>query len=84
MFTKSFTSLRRLSPYVLTLLLLCVSISKGAEAQATTPLVTASYATSLVAPSGLGTVVQTALDSYGDWLVPDYVNGALYEYPAGP
>ena len=82
MFTKFFTSLRRLSGYMLTLLLLCVSFNKGAEAQ-TTPLVTASYATNLAAPSGLGQVVQTALDSHGDWLVMDYSNGALYEYPVG-
>jgi hypothetical protein len=82
MFTKSTTSLRWLFANALTLLLFCVSFGKGAAAQATTPLVTASYATSLVAPSGLGTVVQTALDSYGDWLVLDYPNGALYEYPA--
>ena len=81
MSTKSDTSLRRLSAYVLTLLLFCASFSKGAEAQAT-PIVTGSFATSLTAPSGLGTVVQTALDANGDWLVLDYPNGALYEYPA--
>jgi sugar lactone lactonase YvrE len=78
MSTKSDTSLRRLSAFVLTLLLLGASFSKGAQAQ----LVTGSFATSLAAPSGLGTVVQTALDANGDWLVLDYPNGALYEYPA--
>ena len=82
MFTKSYTSLRRLSAYVLALLLLCVCVSKGAEAQASAPPVTGSFATSLAAPTGLGTVEQTVLDSYGDWLVLDYPNGALYEYPA--
>jgi sugar lactone lactonase YvrE len=81
MSTKSDTSLRRLSAYALTLLLFCASFSKRAEAQAT-PLVTGSFATSLATPTGLGTVVQTALDSYGDWLVLDYANGGLYEYPA--
>jgi hypothetical protein len=81
MFTKSSTSLRWLSAYVLTLLLFCLSFSKGAEAQATAPLVTASYAQTLTPPSGLGTVFQTALDSSGDWLVVDYANGAIYEYP---
>jgi sugar lactone lactonase YvrE len=80
MSTKSDTSLRRLSAYALTLLLFCASFSKGADAQ--TPVVTGSFATSLTAPSGLGTVVQTALDANGDWLVLDYPNGALYEYPA--
>ena len=82
MLIKSFTSPRWLSAWVLTLLLVCGSFSRGAEAQ-TTPLVTGSFATSLTAPSGLGGVVQTALDNYGDWLVLDYVNGGLYEYPVG-
>jgi hypothetical protein len=82
MFTKYLTS-RRLSAYVLTLLLLCVTLSKGAEGQTTPPLVTGSFATSLTAPTGLGTVEQTVLDSNGDWLVLDYSNGALYEYPVG-
>jgi hypothetical protein len=83
MFTKSFNSPRTLATYVLTALLFCVSFCKGAAAQATAPLVTASYAQTLTPPSGLGTVEQTVLDSYGDWLVLDYPNGALYEYPAG-
>jgi sugar lactone lactonase YvrE len=81
MFTKSFHSPRRLSKYVLTALLFCVSLDKGAAAQGTTPLVTASYAQGLTPPSGLGTVFQTALDSYGDLLFADYANGGLYEYP---
>jgi hypothetical protein len=46
---------------MLTALLFCVSFGKGAVAQATTPLVTASYAQGLTPPSGLGTVFQTAL-----------------------
>jgi hypothetical protein len=66
---------------MLTALLFCVSFGKGAVAQATTPLVTASYAQGLTPPSGLGTVFQTALDSYGDLLAVDYANGGLYEYP---
>lgn len=83
MFTKSYTSLRRPTAYALTLLLFCVSFGKGAKAQATTPVVTGSFATSLTAPSGLGTVYQTALDSFGDLVVVDYSNGGLYEYPVG-
>ena len=78
MSVKSYTSQCRLFAYVLTLLLFCASFSNGAEAQ----VATGSFATSLTAPSGLGTVVQTAVDTYGDWLVLDYPNGALYEYPA--
>jgi hypothetical protein len=83
MFTTSYLTLRRISAYVTTLLLLCVSFSKAAEAQATTPLVTASFPTALTPPSGLGTVFQTALDSVGDLLFVDYVNSGLYEYPVG-
>ncbi len=83
MSTKSFTSLRRLSAYVLTPLLFCLCFGQGARGQATTPLVTASYATNLTPPSGLGKVFQTAVDSFGDLLVVDYANGGLFEYPAG-
>jgi len=82
MFTKSYTSLRRLTAYALTLLLFCVSFGKGAKAQATIPVATGSFATSLTAPTGLGTVEQTVLDSNGDWIILDFPNGALYEYPA--
>ena len=63
MLIKSFTSPRWLSAWVLTLLLVCGWLSRGAAAQST-PLVTGSFATSLTAPSGLGGVVQTALDNY--------------------
>ncbi len=83
MLTKSYTSLRRPFAFALTLLLFCVTFGKGAGAQATPPVVTGSFATSLTAPSGLGTVYQTALDSNGDLLVMDYSIGSLYEYPAG-
>src|ERR1700761_771464 len=83
MLTKSYISLRRLTAYALTLLLFCVSFGKGAKAQATTPVVTGSFATTLTAPSGLGTVYQTALDSFGDLVVVDYSNAGLYEYPVG-
>ncbi len=83
MLTKSYTSLRRPTAYALTLLLFCVCFGKGAKAQATTPVVTGSFATTLTAPSGLGTVYQTALDSYGDLVVVDYSKGGLYEYPVG-
>ena len=72
-------SLCRFFGVALTLLLLG-AFCGGAEAQ-TTPLVTASFATGLNHPSGWGTIAQTAIDSYGDWLVVDFSNGALYEFP---
>lgn len=83
MSTKSFTSLRRFSGYALTPLIFCMASTAAARAQSTTPIVTASYATSLAPPSGgISKVYQTALDSFGDLLVEDWGNGALYEYPA--
>ncbi len=81
MFTKFYKLRLRLSAPALTLLLFCVFSGTGARSQATTPLVTASFPQSLTAPTGLGQVFQTALDSYGDLLVVDYANGGLYEYP---
>ncbi|HEY5381905.1 MAG TPA: Ig-like domain repeat protein [Acidobacteriaceae bacterium] len=81
MSTKS-TSLRRFSGYVLMLLLLCVSYSERADA-VSTQVATASFATGLNHPSGWGALIQqTALDTYGDWLVVDTQNAALYEFPA--
>jgi hypothetical protein len=82
MFTKSFTSVRRYTGHALTMMLLCASFGTAAEAQVT-PTVVPSYAQALTPPSGLGTVDQTVIDSFGDLLVNDAANGALYEYPAG-
>lgn len=80
MLTKSYQTLRRLSACALMLFLLGLSLTRGAQAQTNA---TGSVATPLTPPSGLGNVYQTALDTYGDLLVVDYSNGALYEYPAG-
>jgi sugar lactone lactonase YvrE len=82
MVTKSFTSLRRFSGHALTMMLFCVSMSKGAEAQAT-PSISASYSIGLSHPTGLGTLEQGALDTFGDWIFADASNGGLYELPVG-
>ena len=84
MFTKSFKSLRRFSGHVLMLLLFCTLAGRKAEAQ-TTPPVTANVTTNLAAPSGvtIGGVLETNLDNNGNWIVSDWVNGGLYEYPSG-
>ncbi|HTV82993.1 MAG TPA: hypothetical protein VME18_10115 [Acidobacteriaceae bacterium] len=82
MFSKSSMSLRRFSIIALTLLFLGSYCLSGAEAQ-TTPVVTASFAQGINHPTGWGLVEQTAVDTYGDWLVVDDSNGALYEFPAG-
>lgn len=82
MFTKSFTSLRRFSGHALTMMLFCAAFSNGAQAQAA-PAVSSSYAIGLSHPTGWATIQQTVLDSFGDWLIVDWPNAALYELPAG-
>jgi hypothetical protein len=83
MSTKSYTSLCRFSAYAFAFLLLGSLLCNGAQAQGTTPLVTASFAQGLTHPTGWATIQQTAIDTFGDWLVVDYPNAALYEFPAG-
>ena len=84
MFTKSFKSLRRFSGHAFILLLFCALAGRTVEAQ-TTPPVTASVTTTLATPSGvtIGGVLETNLDRNGNWIVSDWVNGGLYEYPSG-
>lgn len=82
MSSKSSMSLRRFSVIALTLLFVGSICLGGAQAQ-TAPVVTASFAQGLNHPSGWGLIEQTAVDSYGDWLLVDDANGALYEFPAG-
>ena len=84
MSTRSYKLMRWFSASMLTLLPFCGFLGKRAEAQATAPVVAASYATTLTPPTaGLSKVFQTAVDSFGDLLVNDWGNGALYEYPVG-
>lgn len=84
MFAKSFPSLHRLCGYALTPLVLCgLFADRTAQAQATTPAATASFANGLTHPTGWGTLLQTAIDTFGDWIVVDFANGAAYEFPAG-
>lgn len=82
MATTSFTALRRFAGFAITLMLLALWMPAMAIGQGT-PLVTATSAIGLSHPSGWGTIQQTAIDAQGDWLVVDYANGALYEFPAG-
>lgn len=82
MFSKSSKSLHQFSGIALALLFLGSFCCGAAEAQ-TTPTVTASFAQGLDHPSGWGLIEQTAIDSYGDWVVVDYANGAVYEFPHG-
>lgn len=82
MFSNSFMSLRRFSGFALTFLFVAACLCAGARAQ-TAPTAIASFATALGQPSGIGTIANTATDTFGDWLVVDDENGALYEFPAG-
>jgi hypothetical protein len=80
--TTSFTALRRFAGFAFTLMLFGLCLN-GAAAGQGTPLVTVTSAVGMSHPTGWGTIQQSAIDSSGDWLVVDYVNGSLYEFPAG-
>ena len=82
MATTSFTVLRRFAGFAFTLMLFSLCLTGLAAGQGS-PLVTASSAAGLSHPTGWGTIQQTALDRAGDWLVVDWTNGALYEFPVG-
>jgi len=86
MATTSFIALRRFAGVAFTLFLLSLCLTGAAMGQ--TPLVTASSPTGLNHPAQWGsasseTINQTAMDSFGDWLVAPYApNGGLFEFPA--
>jgi len=82
MATTSFTVLRRFAGFAFTLMLFSLCLTGVAAGQGS-PLVTASSAAGLNHPTGWGTIQETSLDQAGDWLVVDYSNGALYEFPVG-
>ncbi|MGH9560573.1 MAG: hypothetical protein ACRD3S_03880, partial [Terracidiphilus sp.] len=80
MVATSFTALRRLAGSAFALILLCLCLPGAAIGQA--PAVTASAPAGLSHPTGWSTIQQTAIDSNGNWLVVDFANAALYEFPA--
>jgi hypothetical protein len=82
MVTSSFTALRRLAGYTFALTLLSLSMNGIASGQGTPP-VTVTSAVGMSHPTGWGQIQQTAINSNGDWMVVDIVNGAVYEFPAG-
>ncbi|HKF50171.1 MAG TPA: hypothetical protein VKB38_22610 [Terracidiphilus sp.] len=82
MATTSFTTARRFAGIAISLLM-SLWLCGNASGQNAAPLVTASSATGLSHPTGWGAIQQTAIDAAGDWLVVDYVNGSVYEFPAG-
>ena len=82
MATTSFTVMRRFAGFAFTLTLFGLCLTGMASGQGS-PLVTASSAAGLSHPTGWGTIQETAIDQAGDWLVVDYANGGVYEFPAG-
>jgi sugar lactone lactonase YvrE len=85
MATTSFTAPRRYVgfAFVFALLLFSFCISGEAVGQGVTPPVIVSSPSELTYPSGIGGVLQSAVDMYGNWLFVDWVNGSLFEVPAG-
>jgi hypothetical protein len=84
MATMSFTVLRRYAGIVFTLLLSSACLSVGAAGQqGSSPLVTSSVVKALSNPPTYGTVWSTAVTSNGDFVLYDFENGAVYQYPAG-
>ncbi|SPE24002.1 membrane hypothetical protein [Candidatus Sulfotelmatomonas gaucii] len=82
MVATSSTNLRRLAGFASALVLLSLCLTGLAAGQGS-PLVTVSSAAGMSHPTGWGTLQQTAIDQAGDWLVVDWVNGGVYEFPAG-
>jgi len=82
MAATSSTTFRRFAGIASALMLLSLCLTGFAAGQGS-PLVTASSAAGMSHPSGWGQLQQTAIDQAGDWFVVDWVNGAVYEFPAG-
>jgi hypothetical protein len=80
MFTTSFTSLRRLTGYMLSLLLFSACLCADVAAQ--TPLVVSSSAVAVPHNETYVNPWQTAVSTRGDFLLFDFESGGLYEYPA--
>lgn len=83
MAATSFMALRRFAGIVFTLMLFGLGLSGQAAAQGAAPAVSASSAAGLSHPTGWGAIQQTAIDSFGDWVVVDDGGEAVYEFPAG-
>jgi hypothetical protein len=84
MATTSFTVLRRYAGIVFTLLFGSACLSVGAAGQqGSSPLVTSSVVSSLPNPATYGTIWDTAITSNGDFILDDFENGAIYQYPVG-
>ena len=76
----SFTALRRFAGSAFVLMLLGFCLTGAAIGQA--PPVAATAPLGLNHPTGWSTIQQTAIDTNGDWLVEEYPDGGLFEFPA--
>ncbi|HEX4154029.1 MAG TPA: Ig-like domain repeat protein [Acidobacteriaceae bacterium] len=83
MLTTPTTSLRRMLASTLTVFVACAAFVQGASAQSSAPAVIGSFAATQTPPSSFGSVIQTNIDNYGNWIIPDSGNNGLYEVPAG-
>ncbi len=81
MATTSLTALRRFAGFVFTLLFTSACLCAVAAGQL--PQVTSSVVNGLAAPPTYGAIWQTAVSSHGDFLIADFQNAAVYQYPAG-
>lgn len=82
MAAKLFTTLRRIAGFASIPLLLVLCLPGVAAGQSSVPLVVASSPSGLDHPTGWNVIQQTAITKNGDWLVEEYPNGGLFEFPA--
>jgi hypothetical protein len=74
-------ALRRIAGFTFALMLFSLCLAGQALGQSS-PSVIATAPTGLTHPTGWGPIWGTSIDTNGDWLVADYANGGLYEFPA--
>ena len=76
-----FTTLRRIAGFA-SVLLVGLCLAGVAAGQSTAPLVVASAPAGMDHPTGWNVIQQTAITKNGDWLVEEFPNGGLFEFPA--
>ncbi len=82
MATTSFTALRKFAGIGFALLFsFCMCVA--AAGQGASPLVATSAAVGLGAPATYGAVWDSAITSRGDFVIADFEDAAVYQYPAG-
>ena len=82
MAAKLITMFRRIAGFASIPLLLVLCLPGVAAGQGSAPLVVASSPSGLDHPTGWQVIQQTAITKNGDWLVEEYPDGGLFEFPA--